>query len=143
MFDGSKAVLYDNIYDPAAMGGIEKSLVNDASFGIYFYNDKYHFGFSLPQLIQSKINIEKDNSLIRHYFFSTGYDYKINSQFNLKPSILFKSTDITPAQLDINLKGFYNNSLWAGLSYDHTDAIVYMLGFNYEIILSDIVLITL
>ena len=132
VFDGSKAVLYDNIYDPAAMGGIEKSLVNDASFGIYFYNDKYHFGFSLPQLIQSKINIEKDNSLIRHYFFSTGYDYKINSQFNLKPSILFKSTDITPAQLDINLKGFYNNSLWAGLSYRHTDAIVYMLGFNYE-----------
>mgnify|MGYP001409166547 CR=1 FL=1 len=46
VFDGSKAVLYDNIYDPAAMGGIEKSLVNDASFGIYFYNDKrliYHF----------------------------------------------------------------------------------------------------
>ena len=133
LFDGNKAILHDNTIDPAALGGIEKSLVYDATLGVYLFNEKYYFGFSLPQLTQSKINLETDkNNLIRHYFFTSGYNYNINDQFDLLPSVIIKSTDVTPFQVDLNFRAIYNKKFWSGLSYRNQDAVAIMLGMDYE-----------
>jgi type IX secretion system PorP/SprF family membrane protein len=133
LFDGNKATLHDNTFDPAALGGIEKSLVYDATLGTYLFNENYYFGFSLPQLIQSKINLETDkNNLKRHYFFTSGYNYTINNQFDILPSVMLKSTDASPLQFDLNLRAIYNKNFWTGLSYRNQDAVVIMLGMDYE-----------
>ena len=39
--DADKTVLYDNTLDPAAPGGVEKAIVQDATFGTYLYNGNY------------------------------------------------------------------------------------------------------
>ena len=132
VFDGNKAQLHDNTYDNAAPGTIEKTLVGDATFGTYVYNDRYYIGVSIPQLIQSKINVTIDNSLARHYFIHSGYNFTLNDQFDLEPSVMLKATDASPFQYDINLRGIYDKQFWAGLSYRDQDALVMMLGMDYN-----------
>jgi type IX secretion system PorP/SprF family membrane protein len=133
IFDGSNAVLYDNTLDPAFLGGVEKVLVQDAAFGTYLYNGKYYLGISVPQLIQSKINFDSDkNNLSRHYFIASGYNFYVNEKLDIEPSVMLKSTDASPLQYDINLRAVYNKQLWGGLSYRNQDALIVMLGMNYN-----------
>ena len=133
IFDGSKAVLYDNTLDPAATGGVEKAVVQDATFGTYLYNGNYYIGISLPQLIQSKIKFDSDkNNLSRHYFITSGYKFDLNEKLGLEPSVMLKSTDASPLQYDINLRAVYNKQLWGGLSYRDQDALVVMVGMDYN-----------
>jgi type IX secretion system PorP/SprF family membrane protein len=133
IFDGDKAVLYDNTLDPAAPGGVEKAIVQDATFGTYLYNGNYYIGISLPQLIQSKIKLESDkNNLSRHYFITSGYNFDVNDKLDLEPSVMLKSTDASPFHYDINLRAIYNKQVWGGISYRNQDAVVVMLGMDYN-----------
>jgi len=136
IFDNDKIILHDDIIDPSMPGGVEKTLVYDATFGTYFYNDKYYIGVSIPNLIQSKINLEtvEDdvNKMVRHYFITSGYNYVINDDFAIEPSILLKGTGSSPLQLDINLRTIFRDYLWAGTSYRNKDALVLMFGVDYN-----------
>ena len=133
VFDGDQAVLYDEIYDPAVPGGIEKANVNDATFGAYLYNGNFYLGVSLPQLIQSKIKFESENNILaRHYFMTSGYKFDVNEKINLEPSVMLKSTDVSPFHYDLNIKAEFNNKLWGGLSYRGQDALIVMLGINHN-----------
>ncbi len=134
VFDYNKTQLHDNIFDPAAPGGSESVYVQDATFGAFLTNNKYYLGISVPQLIQSKIqlNNSSEDILERHYFLTTGYTMVLNPSFNLEPSLMLKSTDASPLQYDVNLRALYENLLWFGLSYRDQDALVFMAGVNYD-----------
>ena len=136
VFDPNKATLHDNLYDPAISEGIEKVMTPDATFGMYMYNQKYYLGVSVPNLIESSINLssleEGSNKMIRHFFITSGYKFILNSDFVLQPSLLFKSTSRTPFQYDINLMTRYRDKVWIGTSYRDKDALVFMLGMDYQ-----------
>ena len=149
VFDDNKMELYDDIFDPAAPGIVEKANIYDATFGIYMYNKNSHFGISVPHLIEDKININTPdgNTLVRHYFVYYRYNHSINKDFIIKPSILLKKTAVTPLQYDFNLQTNYGDSMWFGVSYRDRDALVFMLGINkdkysigysYDITVSDL-----
>ena len=61
--------------DEVVIGLSDKTLMPDASFGVFFYNRKYFFGFSVLQLFQSKVilsfddNLEAILPLTKHYYF--------------------------------------------------------------------------
>ena len=132
-FDSEMAVLHDEIFDPAVQGGVESSLVKDATFGAYFYDEKYFIGISLPQLLQSKIKLNSDNNnLSRHYFITTGYKFNLSENIDFEPSMMLKSTESSPFQYDINLRAIYNKQLWGGFSYRDNDAVIAMLGINFK-----------
>lgn len=125
-----------DVYDPAMPGGIEKVMTPEATFGMYMYNNNYYLGVSVPNLIESPINLpsldEKTNKLIRHYFITSGYKFILNSDFIFQPSVLLKSTPVTPFQYDVNLMTRYRNQVWMGASYRDKDAVVIMLGMDYQ-----------
>ena len=126
--------------DNVITGGKEKKFAPDAAFGVYYYTGKYYAGFSVPQLFQ--------NELQRHFFFTGGYKYEINDNFDIEPSFLFKAVAHVPAQLDINAKLIYQEKYWSGLSYRHKESIIimlgidlknkYLFGFSYDITLTQI-----
>jgi type IX secretion system PorP/SprF family membrane protein len=91
---------------------------------------------SAPNLIESSINLssleEGSNKMIRHFFITSGYKFILNSDFVLQPSLLFKSTSRTPFQYDINLMTRYRDKVWIGTSYRDKDALVFMLGMDYQ-----------
>lgn len=124
----------DNADDPVMMQGEERAVSPDATFGAYFYHEKYFAGISVPHLLQSPIRVtetqDNPSRLFRHYFATAGYRYSINYDFTLEPSVLLKAVSGAPMQLDVNTKVAYQRSLWAGVSYRHKDALVAMLGAN-------------
>lgn len=134
VWDDTRIQLYDEVYDPILSGAVEKTFVLDATFGTYIHSDKYYLGVAVPHLIESKININdsEGNKLVRHYFITTGYKFDLNSDVVIEPSILFKGTSATPFQYDVNFKINYKDYLWLGSSYRDQDAIVFMLGLNFN-----------
>ena len=123
--------------DVALQAGKQRSFAPDVSFGVLFQSkQKLKIGLAVNQLIQSKLTkldrITLANRLIRHYNASASYNFELNKNFELEPSLLFKATAVTPIQADINAKLQYKKLLWLGLSYRTSDAVVAMLGLNYK-----------
>ena len=125
----------------------------DAGLGIYYRQKGFYAGFSIPQLFQSSIKLEvrdplEMNKLIRHYFLSAGYKFKVAEKFELDPSFQLKGVKAAPVQADINLRGIYNNLVWLGASYRTTDAVSVMagviikdfieVGYSYDITTSNL-----
>ena len=150
-FTFNSADLSPNDPDPIIDGSSESSFVPDATFGAYYYTDKFFAGFSVPNLIETPININtavnNTNSLIRHYFLHTGYKLEINDNLDLQPSLMLKSIISTGVQYDVNLRASFKDNMWLGASYRDQDAVVlmygvnyknYFVGYSYDITLSDI-----
>lgn len=115
--------------------GTEKMIVPDGSFGTYLYGNTYYVGISVPQLIQRNIKLKSDileQKRVRHYFLHGGYTYQINREFIIEPSMLIKLIEIGLFQADINAMVTYQNMVSLGLSYRTSDAIVVMVGYQYE-----------
>jgi type IX secretion system PorP/SprF family membrane protein len=122
--------------DPLLNYNTVNQFVPDADFGVYLYNNKYFAGLSATQLIEFNIDfgdssVDK-NAIIRHYYLTGGYNYAINDDIELVPSLLFKGTMHTPWQLDVNLKGVYQKNYWLGLSYRSSKDLMVMLGVKYK-----------
>lgn len=131
----------------------DSKIMPDASFGIYFYGEKYFAGISTPHLIESKIKLssferETIGRLTRHYNLYGGYKYEMNENISIEPSLLLKTEFVAPVSVDINVKAEFMNAVWAGVSYRTNDAVVALLGFkinekfhfgySYDITLSDL-----
>ncbi len=130
--------------------GGENLIVPDADFGAYLYSKNYYVGLVAAQLIPLKANFKSDyleNKQERHYFLNGGYNYEINDNFAIEPSILFRYIEAGALQLDANLKFTIKQMFWIGGSYRLNDAAVVMLGiktgnilfgYSYDYTLSDI-----
>lgn len=134
-FDGTDLQVYDQT-DQALIGSMESNMNFDASFGMMVYGLNYYFGFSIPNLLQTKLGIDgylnDDNQNIRHYSFMGSYLYYINDEFAIQPSALARFTGSSPVQLDMLMKAVYMDMVWMGLTYRHRDAVAIAVGFEYD-----------
>jgi len=121
--------------DDEAFLGTEEMIVPDGSFGTYLYGKTYYVGLAVPQLIQRNIKLKSDileQKRVRHYFLHGGYIYQINREFIIEPSMLVKLIEIGLFQADINALLTYQNMVSLGVSYRTSDAIIVMLGYQYD-----------
>jgi len=101
----------------------------NAGAGIFYSTDRFYFGASVPQLIETefdKSNPDSDSKLARHYFFSSGYVFDLNQDLKLKPNVLVKYVKGAPLQVDLNANLLIKEIVWVGLSwrsFDSMDAI--------------------
>ncbi len=125
----------------------------DANFGLYWHGagNKYYVGLSMTHLTGGTLSMDGDPlfggslnsvsySVARHYYVLGGYDFDLtavtglNTQIDLKPSILIKS-DGSTSVFDFNLLAdvYLSTSayFWGGLSYRMSDAIAVMAGFAF------------
>ena len=150
MESGEDIVLY--------RGTSERKMVPDASFGVYYHNEKYFLGVSVLQLFGRRIDME--NSLfirqVRHYYLLGGYLFDLSEDFSIEPSIMVRLNETMLYQGDFNLKLKFKSVAFVGISYrgNHNDflyspgdAVVGMLGidigdllvcYGYDYLLSDI-----
>jgi type IX secretion system PorP/SprF family membrane protein len=134
--DNSKLVVMDET-DVALNGMQVESTFNiDANFGMLVYGDDYYFGFSSPNLIQSKLKVSgvnaDDNRNARHYHIVGSYRYDITEDFDIQPSGLFRFTNNTPPQIDMNVRVGYQQMAWSSISWRLKDAIALSVGGTFE-----------
>lgn len=125
----SKLDFGDYIPDVAA-GNINK-INPDLGAGLWLYSDKFFFGVSSMQIIQSKLG-SSPNQLVRGvldrlFYLTGGYNIQLSPVLSLVPSVLLKQT-VTAFQMDLNAKMRYMNVFWAGISYRRIDAMSFMAG---------------
>lgn len=123
----------------------EKKISPNLGFGFYLFEDRYFVGFSVPKLIQTSVDEEyatDDNQLKRHYFIVGGYNYQLNSEWELKPSLLTKIVAGAPASNDITIQALYSKLVGGGVMYRVGDALGFFaygkvykelnIGYGYE-----------
>lgn len=136
-FNNDSLVYYDP-NDIALQGGLESNLIFDASFGMVVYGTDYMFGFSIPNIFQSRLDLDNnsdgsaENQYLRHYYLMGSYNYYVSDKLALQPSLLTKFTAVTPVQFDLNVKATYNDMVYGGFGYRHQDAIVFLVGAEYN-----------
>jgi len=84
--------------DPLLLQAREGMWVTDGSFGLYYTFQPFYVGLSSRNLFQSALKFGEDDSFkdyqqLRHYYFITGYRYDMKNDFEIEPSVLFKTTE--------------------------------------------------
>ncbi|MDI9356084.1 MAG: PorP/SprF family type IX secretion system membrane protein [Chitinophagaceae bacterium] len=118
------------------LSGIISTYTPDFGVGVYYYNSKTYFGFSIPYILQTRI-FNNDSSLTKfqktpYIFINFGKLYRLHHQIQLQPSILFRIQDVQNFGADINLIAIFHDILGVGLSYktENTLSILSQLYFH-------------
>ncbi len=98
-----------------------RAYITDANIGGY-YTDRYLYaGLSVQNLFESffKFNNREGAGfkLERHYLAMAGYRFDLIDFLFIEPSFLFKASESIVAQVDLNVKVYYKEDYWAGVSF--------------------------
>ncbi len=128
---------FEQTNDPLLMGKTSK-FAPDANFGVLLSAQNYYVGFSATSLFQSSIQFGGTNSetayrLLRQYYLVGGYRYQpYRSDFSFEPSVLLTTNERLQFAADFNIKGYYKNDYWVGVSVRSSGALVTMIGLKYQ-----------
>ena len=125
-----------NTDDMLLLANKKQFWVPDASIGIYFTNNTIYGGAAMSDLFGSSFKLGdthfKDNfRTVRHYNMMAGYRYRMPGGFKLEPSVLVRATKFD-VQTDFNIKAYYQNEYWGGISYRTNKTIVTMIGLSVD-----------
>ncbi len=119
--------------DPVYAADIN-GIVPRAGLGVYFHNERFFAGLSVPTLValdkrtNFNINLDRSGILQRHYYLYTGYVFSLkDSGIDLKPSVLLKYQPKAPLQADLNLNVWFKDLFSFGVSYRTNDAVSVMI----------------
>lgn len=114
---GSSKINFGSPNDPS-FNNTDQSNVPEVAFGVYYVYNDFKFGVSVPGLLQKDIEISNsdENTIDRHLYTMVSYQKKINEDWSVYPSILFKTT-ANHNQIDANINFKIKNTLWFGTSY--------------------------
>ncbi|MFC5048489.1 type IX secretion system membrane protein PorP/SprF [Aquimarina hainanensis] len=134
---------------------LSKFDVNDANFqqnidnrfspnvgvGIYYYTDKFYFGLSAPNILETEhfdesATVGNNNSeafIAReriNYYLITGYTFDLNEEVKFKPALLTKAVFGAPLQVDLSASFLLYERLTLGAGYRWSAAWSGMIGFQ-------------
>ena len=111
----------------------------DANVGILISSSEFYAGLSVTSLFQSSIqfgnntNTETAYRLLRQYYLVGGYRYSPRgSNLAVEPSLLFTITERFQYAVDFNVKGYYLEDYWAGVSIKSSGAGAAVFGLKYQ-----------
>ncbi len=141
--------------DPIMYSNIEKKVVPDANFGVYYYSERFYAGLSSLHLLQNQSTIVYDSAgnsqftkLLSHFYGMTGAAFPLGENVVFRPSLLAKFVKNAPPQLDLNASFLFANTLWLGVSYRTEKAISFIteiniaqnfrVGYSYDIWMNEL-----
>lgn len=138
--DNSELIIKDDL-DPKLTSF--SSMKPDVGFGTYYSRKNYYVGFSIPHLIQTRLNDDLGTQdfaqLTRHYYFTGAYQYDINKDFSVIPSAMYKTLRFAPSfkgtennfqtsSLDLTTHLKYKKMVWIGATYRVADSFNAQVG---------------
>ena len=134
VFDGTDLEVYQP-NDPSLPGTLESTFGIDFNAGMMVYGKDYYFGMAVFNLLQDKLNVagvdDDQNRLVRHYQFMGSYLYNVSRLVAVQASGLMRMTEVTSAQLDVNVRAIVNGTSWFGMGFRPQEAFVMSTGLNY------------
>jgi type IX secretion system PorP/SprF family membrane protein len=135
-FGLSDVKITDQVDNTISNGQLGKN-IPDFNAGVYFRKKNLWLGFSVPQVLEKKINFTgtgagqtvTSSQLKRHYYAMAGYDIPLG-KIRIEPSVFVKYVENAPLSWDAGARFVYDNSFWIGGIYRHKDAAALMAGID-------------
>lgn len=119
--------------DPLRQEGKPSQIRPDLSIGVFYRARQYYAGISVKHLMKSEFDFGADslrNPLENHMIITGGFDYEPTYKLTLTPSFLVQS-DLNTFSFDVSVLATYDNTMWGGVSYRQSEAMVIMLGYSF------------
>jgi type IX secretion system PorP/SprF family membrane protein len=110
-------------------------LVPDVTVGAYVLKPTSFMGFSIANLLQSRIKVGAetyDYRMYRHYFLMGGKRFHAEDIYSFEPSFLLKATEKMVFQADLQMRLYYNHDYYLGLAYRSGSAIGLLIGVKWN-----------
>ena len=118
----------NELNDPLFNQNISRTLPNVGA-GIYYDHTNFYIGFSVPRIVEHRLNTGL-GELKRSYYFIAGGFIPISKNFGLKPTALVKMTEGAPIQGEFTLEALLCNKFSVGAFYRSMDGVGVLLGYN-------------
>lgn len=119
-FNAAK-ISYKDQADIYNTGGVIRTVVPSADFGIYYYSKNTYVSCAATHLLSGQVSANKNlPEVIRlkpHIFLSAGQAIQLNKSLILSPSVMLRATNNAPLGVDFNLNCRIEERLWVGVSY--------------------------
>lgn len=119
----------DGMPDVVSPGEFQKSWMPVFGAGAYFYGENFSIGFGVPQLLPKTIFKGEKWGMepVIQYFISGAYQWNIQENFRLLPTVSVKVLPHQPTQAEIDLNGIFYDKVLLGLGV-RTDKSMIFLG---------------
>lgn len=111
----------------------------DGSFGLVYYNDRFHIGLAANNIASSNFEYYKNDTLkkgkfnnVAHYNISAGYNWADDESMVFENSIMAAYVPGTPFAFDYTIRLHMYKQLMAGFSFRFQDAIALQLGYTIK-----------
>lgn len=121
-----------DVLDPA-LYNLDNDFTPNFGAGVYYYSDKLYLGISVPRFLESTkyddntISVYKERMNI---YYMGGYVFDINESLKFKPSVLFKTVEGSPLQVDMSGNVLFNDKFTLGIAYRLNAAFSALAGFQ-------------
>jgi type IX secretion system PorP/SprF family membrane protein len=117
------------------LAGDGTEMKGDAAAGVYYRSNKLNIGFSVQQLLQSKLNFIKtatntQGKLYRHYFVGGHYNWRTDEDNVLVPNASLMFVENFPAEFEAGVRLEHKDFLYAGLNFHYKQSISAFVGFK-------------
>lgn len=117
----------------------DRVFIPDFNFGASYTTANYYLGMAFTNLFRGALFIaDSDNSNrkteLGHLYLTGGMKIPVNDKWTFEPAGYIRADDMLfrTIQMDITGRMYYKNDYWAGVSYRTSNAIIAMLGLNYD-----------
>ncbi len=136
-FWDSRLVSVHNSGDPAVdRNYVEYKWIPNASFGGLIYNDRFHFGLSIINMLEEHAIFFKDDpghtakyTMSPNYYFNVGYNYSANPEFIWENNLIAMYNAASPINIEYNLKLNIKKVVYIGTDIRLGDAIAIQGGW--------------
>ena len=119
--------------DPNIAGeGKDSQMRPDMAFGVFYRSEKYYVGVGFNHLLKSEFDFgvpTQRNALENHLSITGGYIHEVSFDLKLTPTVLVK-TDLNEFSFELGMIGTYKDTMWGGLSFRQSDAVILLLGYS-------------
>jgi type IX secretion system PorP/SprF family membrane protein len=136
-FDGSKVELGNDPDDPAFASSSVNGTGLDLSAGVYYLARNWYVGLSALHLNSPVVEIGETNelSIDPTYYFTAGYNIRLNNPFFKIQTSVFGRTDGVAWRADVTGRLKYEHDkkvMYAGLTYSPTNSVTVVIGGNFH-----------
>lgn len=128
----------ENISDPILSTGNQSSTGIVSGVGLSFVSKKLEIGFSLPQLLGSKLkynSLNGSNAILKQpgaFFTYVRYNHPLSKEklIFLSPVLSVRTVSHSPLQYDAGILFDWKNKFWVGATYKSKYALSTCVGFT-------------
>jgi type IX secretion system PorP/SprF family membrane protein len=143
----NKAAIEKYIPGDPILAGPGSWISGDAAAGVYYASPTINIGFSVKQLIQSKLDLIKtptsiEGRLYRHYYLMGSYNWRTDENNVIIPNFLVKFFENAPVDIEAGARLEHKDLIWIGFNFHYQQDFSafaglkinhkYMIGYAYD-----------